>query len=178
VPAVEGAVVEALGLEEDDRIVVLDGGGQQALGVIGVGRNDDLQARDVGEQAFRRLAVGLAAEDAAAVGAADRDRRGELTARAVAHLGRFGDDLVIGRIDVVGELDLDDGAQAVGAHADGGGDDAAFADRGVEAAGQAVLLLQLVGDAEDAAEIARVLAEDEDVGVLFHLDVAMAELRA
>uniref|UniRef100_A0A0N4ZIP1 CBS domain-containing protein n=1 Tax=Parastrongyloides trichosuri TaxID=131310 RepID=A0A0N4ZIP1_PARTI len=49
VPAVEGAVVEALGLEEDDRIVVLDRRDQQALGVIGVGRAHHLQARDVGE---------------------------------------------------------------------------------------------------------------------------------
>ncbi|MNK72771.1 hypothetical protein D3C87_922550 [compost metagenome] len=171
VPAVEGAVVEALGLEEDDRIIVLDGGDQQALGVIGVGRNDNLQTRNVGEQGFWRLAVRLAAEDAAAIGAADRDRRGELTARAVAHLGRFRDDLVIGRINIVGELDLDDRAQAIGAHADGGGDDAALRNRGVEAAGQAVLLLQLVGDAEDAAEIARVLAEGQDVRVLGHLDV-------
>ena len=55
VPAVEGAVVEAFGLEEDDRVVVLDRRGQQALGVIGVGRNDDLEAGDVGEQALGAL---------------------------------------------------------------------------------------------------------------------------
>ena len=34
VVAVERAVVDALGLEEDDRVGVLDGGDQQALGVV------------------------------------------------------------------------------------------------------------------------------------------------
>jgi hypothetical protein len=36
VVAVERAVVQALGLQEDDRVVALDGGDQQALGVVGV----------------------------------------------------------------------------------------------------------------------------------------------
>ena len=48
------------------------------------------------------------------------------------------------------------------------GDDAAFADRRVEAARQAVLLLQAFGDAEHAAEIADVLAEGEHVRVARH----------
>jgi hypothetical protein len=66
--AVEGTVVEPLGLEEDHRIIVLDRRDQQALGIVGIGRNDRLEARDVGEQGLRALAVRLAAEDAAPVG--------------------------------------------------------------------------------------------------------------
>ena len=163
--AVEGAVIEPLGLQEDHRIVVLDGRDQQALGVVGRGRDHHLQAGDMGEHRLGALAVGLAAEDAAAIGHADRHRRGELAGRAVAHARGLRDDLVEGRIDVVGELDLDTGAQAIGAHADGGGDDAALADRRIEAARQAVFLLQALGGAEDAAEIADILAEDEHVGV-------------
>jgi hypothetical protein len=51
VVAVERAVVDALGLEEDHRIGVLDRGDQQALGVVGVGRDHRLDPGDVGEQA-------------------------------------------------------------------------------------------------------------------------------
>jgi hypothetical protein len=60
-------------------------------------------------------------------------RRGEVARRAVAQARRLGHDLVGGRVDVVGELDLDHRAQAVGAHAHGGADDAALGDRRVEA---------------------------------------------
>jgi hypothetical protein len=115
VVAVEGAVVQALGLQEDHRVVVLDRGDQQALGVVGIGRHHGAQAADVGEHRFRALAVGLAAVDAAAAGHADRQRAGEVAGRAVAQARRFRDDLVGGRIDVVGELDLDHRAQAIGA---------------------------------------------------------------
>ena len=44
-------------------------------------------------------------------------------------------------------------------------DDAAFADRRVEAARHAVFLLQAFRRAEDAAEIADVFAEDEHVRI-------------
>ena len=161
VEAVERAVVDALGLEEDDRIVVLDRGDQQALGVVGVGRDHRLDPGDVGEQGLGRLAVGLAAEDAAAIRRADHHRQMPFAGRAVAHLGAFGDDLVEAGVDVVGELDLGDGAQAVGGHADGDGDDAVLADRRIEGALLAELLLEVLGDPEDSAEIADVLAEDD-----------------
>jgi hypothetical protein len=76
--AVEGAIVEPLGLQKDDRIVGLDGADQKALGVIGRGRNHRGQAGHVGEQGLGALAVGLAAEDAAAIGRAHGDRRREV----------------------------------------------------------------------------------------------------
>ena len=96
----------------------------------------------MGEQRFRALAVGLAAEDAAAGRHAHHDRAGEIAVRAVAQARRLRDDLVVGRVDVVGELDLDAGPQAVGGHADRRADDAELADRRVEAAALAVFLLQ------------------------------------
>ena len=71
------------------------------------------------------------------------------------------DDLVVRRIDVVGELDLGDRPQAVDRHADRGGDDAALGDRRIEHAVLAVLALQAVGDAEHAAEVADVLAHHD-----------------
>src|SRR3546814_1614469 len=48
--AVERAVVDALGLEEDRRIVILDRGDQQPLGVIGGRRDHRLEPRDMGER--------------------------------------------------------------------------------------------------------------------------------
>ncbi len=141
---------------------------QQALRVVGRRGNDDLQARDVREQAFGRLAVRLAAEDAAAVGRADDHRHRPFAGGAVAHLRDFADDLVVAGVDVVGELDLDQRLDAVGGHADRGRDDPAFADRRVERALLAEFLLQAFGDAEDAAEEADVLAEHDDVLVAAH----------
>ena len=125
----------------------------------------------MGEQRLRTLAVGLSAVDAAAARHADDDRGEELAARAVAQPRRLRHDLVVARIDVVGELDLRDGPEAVGAHADGDADDAGFVDRRVEAARLAVFALQALGAAEDAAEIADVLAEHDDTLVLGHLAI-------
>src|SRR5262249_22589477 len=120
---------------------------------------------------FGTLAVRLAAEDSTSIGRTDRHRHVKVRGGAIADAGRFGNDLVISRIDVVGELYLDDGTKPVSAHSDRNGDYAGFADRRVEAAGQSVLLLQSVGHAEDAAEIADVLTEDENVWVALEHDV-------
>jgi hypothetical protein len=169
--AVERAVIEPLRLEEDHRVGILDRRDQQTLGVARIGRHDRLQAGDVGEQRFGALAVGLAAEDAAAGRHPDHHRAGEVAGRAIAQARGLGDDLVIGRVHVVGELDLDAGAQAIGRHADRGADDAELADRRVEAAVDAVFLLEAVGAAEDAAEIADILAIDDDIVVAAHGDV-------
>ncbi len=66
VVAVEGAVIQALGFEEDHRVIVLDGGDQQALGVVGVGRHHGAQAADLGKHRLDALATGSPAVDAAA----------------------------------------------------------------------------------------------------------------
>ena len=153
--AVERAVVDPLGLEEEHRVGILDRGDQQALGVIGVGRDDRLDPGDVGEQGLGRLAVRLAAEDAAAIGRADDHRHRPFARGAIAHPRDFADDLVVAGVDVVGELDFDDGLEAIGRHADRGADDPAFGDRRVEGAGLAELLLQAFGGAEHAAEDSR-----------------------
>ena len=165
VVAVERAVVQPLGLQEDDRIVVLDGRDQQALGVVRVGRHHRAQPADLGEHRLGALAVRLAAVDAAAAGHADGHRRDELAHRAVAQARRFRHDLVGGRIEIVGELDLAHRPQAVGAHAHRHADDAALGDRRVEHARAAVLGLQALGAAEHSAEIAHVLAEHHHVAV-------------
>ena len=127
--AVEGAVVQPLGLEEHHRIIVLDGGDQQALGIVGIRRHHHFDAADVRENPFRTLRVRLAAANAAAAGRANGHRREELPGAAIADARQFAADLIEARINVVGELNFRDRAQAVHAHADGGGDDAALGDR-------------------------------------------------
>ena len=115
----------------------------------------------MGEQRLRALRVRLPAEDAAAGGHADGERCGEVAGRAMAQPGRLRHDLVVGRVHVVGELDLHARPQAVGRHADRDADDAGLADRRVEAAVRAEALLQPVGAAEHATEVADVLAEHD-----------------
>ncbi len=158
----ERAVINTLGLEEDDRSSFFDGADQEALGVVRVRRNDRLQTGDVGEQGFGRLAMRLAAENAAAIRRTHRQRCPEVTGRAIAQARCFGHELVEGGIDVIRELDFDARTQTVGAHADRNGDDAAFADRCIEAALQPVFLLQTFGGAKDTAEIADVFAEGRE----------------
>ena len=76
--AVERAVVDALGFEEDRRVVVLDRRDQQPLGVIGRRRDHRLQSRNMREDALGRLRMRLPPEDAAAERRSYGDRRGEL----------------------------------------------------------------------------------------------------
>ncbi len=85
-----------------------------------------------------------------------------------AHLGELGDDLVVGGVDEPVELDLADRSVAAQREADGGADDAALGERRVDDSVLAEVLLQAVRDAEDAAELADVLAHDEDLRVVLH----------
>ncbi|MNV31912.1 hypothetical protein D3C71_1232340 [compost metagenome] len=168
---VERAVIEPLRLEEHHRVGIFDRGNQQALGIIGIGRHDDLEAADMGKQRLRALAVRLSAKNAAAGRHAHDDRTSEIAVGAITDPRRLLRQLVIGRIHVVGELDLDTGFQPIGGHADGGADDAGFVDRRVETAGLAVFRLQALGAAENAAEITDILAEDHDILIPPHCDI-------
>jgi hypothetical protein len=122
----------------------------------------------MGEQRLGTLAVRLPAEDATAGRHTHDEWAGELAVRAVSQPSGLGDDLVIGRIHVVGELDLDTGPQSVRCHADRRTDDAQFVDRHIEAAVLAILRLQALRGAEHAAEEAHILAEYDDVVVALH----------
>ncbi len=89
-----------------------------------------------------------------------------LALRAVVHLRHLGDDLVVRRVDEAVELDLADRPVAADRQADRGADDAGLGQRGVDHPVLAEVLLQAVGDPEDAAELADVLAHDDDLGVV------------
>jgi hypothetical protein len=81
-------------------------------------------------------------------------------------LGGDGDDQVERAADEVRELQLDDRPLALPRRADRGSDEALLRDRRVEDALVAELLPQPLRDAERAAEVADVLAEQEDALVL------------
>ncbi len=73
-----------------------------------------------------------------------------------------------GHADEVGELELDDRPLAHPGRADGGADEALLGDRRVDHALVAELLEEALRDAERPAEVADVLAEQEDALVLAH----------
>ena len=76
--------------------------------------------------------------------------------------------MVGGGIDVVGELDLDDGPQTVRSHADRHADEAAFGDRGVKHALDAELVHQPCCGAEYPGRGIRADSTHEDVGIELH----------
>ena len=166
--AADGAV-HLLVLEEEDRVLVADRRAEQAAGVVRGRRDDDLEARHVGEERLDRLRVVERAVDAAAVRRPDRHRHAVAVVRAVAHPRRLGHDLVERREDEVGELDLGDRPQAVDRGADRGADDHRLGQRRVDDAVVAELGPQAVGGQEHAALLADVLAQDDDRLVAAHL---------
>ena len=88
---------------------------------------------------------------------------------AIAELGQLVDDLIEGRKDEVGELDLRHRAQAVERHADRGADDAGLGQRRVDDALGSELVVQAGGGTEHPAELADVLAEHHHLGLARHL---------
>ncbi len=65
--------------------------------------------------------------------------------------GHLRDDLIEGRVDVVGELDLGDGPFPGGSHSDGRADDDRLGERGVEASIVAEGVGETFGGLEDTA---------------------------
>jgi hypothetical protein len=81
-------------------------------------------------------------------------------------LGDLIDDLIEAGEDEPVELDLADWPIAAHGQSDGRADDSGFGKGGVEDPSFTEVLLQAVGDAEDAAELADVLAHDDRLGVV------------
>ncbi len=168
-------------LEEENRVLGLQGGTEQADRVRGPGRHDDDQAGDVGED--RLAALGVPDRPAGQV-AADRDpqhhRAAERPVRPPPDGGRLGLDLLHGGPDVVEELHLGHRPQAPEALAHGPADDVGLGQRGVVAAGQPEAALETEGSAEHPAlalhvgqhrlpGVGDVLPEHPDALVLRHL---------
>jgi hypothetical protein len=77
---VVGPAINPLRFEHQHRIVGGDGFEQQALGIVGIRRRDDHEAGLVRKHGLRRLAVVVAALDAAAERGAQDQRARELAA--------------------------------------------------------------------------------------------------
>ena len=153
------AVVE-LRLEDDDRVRVADRRGEQTLRVGGRRRDRDLHARRVDVVRLRRVVVQLGRAHAAAVRHPDRERERHRPARPPAVAADVVDELVERRVAERVVLHLADRPPAGHAQADGGAEDPGLGERRVDAAIGAEALLQPCGRAEDAAELADVLAHD------------------
>ena len=108
---------------------------------------------------------------AAAVGHADRDREVHAAPGAPAVAPDVRDELVEPGIGEGVVLHLDDGPEAGHAEPDGGAHDPGLGERRVHAAVGAEAVAQARGDAEDAAQLAHVLAHDHDARVALQLDV-------
>ncbi len=160
--------VQLLVFQEQHRVGAAQGGAEQARGVVGRARRDDVQARHVAEKGLDRLGMIQRAADAAPVRRPNHHRHAELPVRAVAHLGRFVDDLVERRVDEVGELDLADRPDAVERHADADADDGQLGQRAVDDPARAELGEEALGCAEDAAAGAYVLARNDNGRVAAH----------
>ena len=161
-------VVLALRLEEDHRVVGGDGLLDHPVAVDRVGAGDDLQARGVRELRLRALRVVLDRTDAATERDPDDHRHRRAALGAVVHLRDLAHDLVVRRVDEAVELDLHHGPVATQGHPDRRTDDAGLGQRRVDDPVLAEVLLQSVGDPEDATELADVLAHDQDLGVVLH----------
>jgi hypothetical protein len=81
--------------------------------------------------------------------------------------GNLGDDLIESRKDESIELNLTHWSIAAQRHADGGANDAGFSKGRIDHSMLAKVLLEAFGDPKDSAELADVLASDNDFGIGF-----------
>ncbi len=152
-------------LQKHHRIVVANGGLEQALGVVGGGRDDDLHAGMMREDVFGRERVGGADIGPAVRRAADHDRAVDQAARHVAEVGRVVEDLVEGDGVERPEHQFHDRAQAEHGCAHAEADEPGFADRSVDDAARTEPGEETLGDLVRPVELADLLAEHDDIRV-------------
>jgi hypothetical protein len=104
-----------------------------------------------------------------AVRGPDHERTAEVAVRAVPDAGGLRHDLIEGRVDEVGELDLGHRPQAVQGHADADPHDHGLGQRRIDHPHLAELLHEPGGDPEHATPRTDVLAEYQDAVVGLHL---------
>ena len=110
----------------------------------------------------------LGTENATSARHTNNERRREITGGAKTEPSRLRDNLVIGWVHIIRELDFAHRTQAEGRHAHRHPDDAGFGNRRIEAARRAIFFLEPLRASEDAAEEADILPEDHDAVVAFH----------
>ena len=134
-----------------------------------IARNDNFQTRRMGKISFWRLTVVVTTSDTAAVWRAEHQTTDvKFIAGAVTELGRFVDDLVKGRKDVVGKLNFGDWRHALRRHTIGKTGDALFCKRRVKTTRFAVFFLQLRCRAEHTAKMADIFTKTHHAIVFGH----------
>ena len=161
--------VGTLVLQEQHRIGMTDGTGEQALGIARKARRHHAQAWHVRVVGLDALRVIRAAAQATTVRGADHQRAGGVAVGPKANARGVGNDVVGSGVDEVGELDLGDRPQAAHGHAHGEARDAELHHGRVDNAFRPKFRQQAVRGAKDAAEGSDVLAENHHALVTLHL---------
>src|SRR5262245_18157896 len=155
-------------LQKQHRIVIADGGAQQALCVARIRRRHHLQPRHMLEPGLEALRMMRAPAADRALLQADHQRNAELAAGNVAQLGGMVDQLAHRQGHEIDEHDLDDRPLAGKRGAGREPHDAVFADRSVDDAALSEFFDQPGGHPERTAD-RDVLAEYDDAAVPLHL---------
>ena len=148
-------------LEDDHRVGVLERRQQQPLGVGGRRGLHHLEAGDVAEPGLEALAVLGGGAGAGARRHPHHQRHRGLAAEHVAQLRRLVDDLLHRERGEVGELELEDRAQAGQRRADRDAGAAELGDRRVHHPVRAEAVDEIAGHLEGAAVDADVLAHQD-----------------
>ena len=160
--------VQGLLLQEHDGVVVTDGGFQQALGVIGRGGDDHLQAGEVGQTGLKALGVLGGGAGAGTGGGAHDQRNLYLATEHEAHLGCFVYELVKADAHEVREHQLHDGAHTGHGGTNTGTDISLFRDGGIHDSVFAELFQHAAGDAESATVFGDIFTHHKDVFITLH----------
>ena len=161
------AAIKKLVLEEEDRVVVADGGLDQPFGITGRGRRDNFHSRRVDKMHLGILRVERPAVHAAAAGSAqdERSRR----APAIMRLGHHVHDLIKSAADEVHELEFRHGTHAGKRRAKRRAHNGRLGDGRIDHALRAKVVDKAVRDFERAAVNTDVFTDTEDGGVGLHL---------
>ena len=161
--------VEGLVLEETDRVVIPDGGAEEARRLGGGRGTGNFQARNVHEDALQGLGVGCRVAPAGALLAAEYHGDLGVAAEDVAGLCHLVEDLVRRHKGEVPVHQLRHGPHTRAGRAQGRAHNGGLGDGGVADAVRAEFFIEVPGGAEDAAQLFHVLAHDEDPLVPAHL---------
>ena len=160
--------VERFMFEEDDRIGIAHGSGQQTDDIERRRGSHDLQARNHHAPVLNALGMLRAEARAGAIAGAHHQRAFGLAVRHITALGEFVGDIIETDREEIRKHDFRDRLQAGHRRAHGGAEDRLFGDRRVAHAQRAKLFVQPDRRLEHAAGFGDILAEEHDIVVARH----------
>lgn len=155
--------------EVHDRTVISDGFYHHPLGVVGVGRHDDLQARNVGEKTVQTLRVLRCVVVPAAHGCCENDRQFQFPTGHVDVFCHMIVDLIHADAEEVYEHQLNYGAHPFGGSPSGCTDEGGLRDGCIHYSLGSKLVEKSSGGAEDTAVLGHIFTHDEHFLVALHL---------